>query len=306
MAVTRDIVNKDNLDNYVSVLLGLRYIVNGLQDFVTDKLRNKQMEIKQKCTLGRCQLNCSRKFGKSFSRWCDTCKHWKLELHPLNRFFTHWDHIKWNKIDSIDFSQSFEEMGTVFVRDLYPFRRGVLKDFGALLSLIRNATLFNINSQTIDEMLRIRNSYCAHNYSAELHEQDKNICLDVFVRFLKIPEINFTKSGKNALHCIETLRLCPGLPNNILQTQEGRLALIDIRNEIHNGSFDRNIIYLEGKLEERLQQVTGLLNKNKKHFSCLRPSPKTWKLLFMPVYFFICLSYWYVSNPPVKESPKST
>ncbi|CAG2201362.1 unnamed protein product [Mytilus edulis] len=180
MAVTRDIVNKDNLDNYVSVLLGLRYIVNGLQDFVTDKLRNKQMEIKQKCTLGRCQLNCSRKYQK----------------------------------------------------------------------------------------------------------------------------INFTKSGKNALHCIETLRLCPGLPNNILQTQEGRLALIDIRNEIHNGSIDRNIIYLEAKLEERLQQMTGLLNKNKKHFSCLRPSPKNMEAAVHASVFFHMFILLVCFKSTSKESPK--
>ncbi|VDI83508.1 Hypothetical predicted protein [Mytilus galloprovincialis] len=304
MADTEDIVNKDKLDNYVSVLLGLRYMVNGLQDFITEKLRFKQMEIEQKYTLGRCQLNCSRKFGKSFAKWCDTCKHWKLELHLLNRYSKHWDYIKWNKIDSIDFPQSFEEMGKVFVKEFYSVRHGVLKDFSALLSLIRNATLFNVNSQTIDEMLRIRNSYCAHNYSAELHEQDKNICLNVFVRFLKMPEINCTKSGKNALHCIETLRLCHGLPENILQKQEGRLALIDIRNEIHNSSIDRNIIISGGKLDERLQQVTGLLNKRRKYYLYLGPSSKTMKLLVIPLYFFICLSYWYVFYPSAKEIPK--
>lgn len=86
--------NTEKLDNFISVLFGLKYIVIGLQDLVMDRLKLKHMEIQQKCTIGNCHQNCSRKFGKSFIKWCGTCKYWKLELHRLIRYSSHWDQIQ--------------------------------------------------------------------------------------------------------------------------------------------------------------------------------------------------------------------
>lgn len=301
MAHIGEIVNKEKLDNYISVLLGLRFMVNGLQNFVKSRLDLKKLEIQQKCTTGFCQLNCSRKFGKSFIKWCETCKYWKSELQPLNRYSTHWDQIKWNKIDSIDFPQSIEEIANVFVRDFHAVRQGVLSDFNALMSLIRNSTLFNISITEIDDILRIRNSYCAHNYSAELHEPERNICLNVFVRFLKNPEINCTESGKDALHCIEILRLSNGLPERFLQQPEGRLVLFDVLNELHNDEMDQAITVSDGTLEKRLQEITRILNKRRRYTLYLGMSPKTMKLIVRQLVFFICMTYWYFTNLSSKE-----
>lgn len=262
-----DFVNRGKLDNHVSVLLGLRYMVNGLQDFVTKKLRSKQTELKQKCTqLGRCQQNCSSIFGESIKKWCDTCKFWKSELLNLHQqsYSRNPLRIKWNKINSISFPRSLEEIAKVFVKDFQAVRESVLLDFGALMSLIRNATLFDISTQTIDEILRIRNNCSAHNYSVELHESEKNICLGVFVRFLKIPEIFCTKNGKKALDRIRTLQSSHGLPESILQKADGRLALNYIHNELNHGNMDQNRICSDGKLQERLQEIMNILNKRRK------------------------------------------
>lgn len=301
MAHIGEIVNKEKLDNYISVLLGLRFMVNGLQNFVKSRLDLKKLEIQQKCTTGFCQLNCSRKFGKSFIKWCETCKYWKSELQPFNRHLTHWDQIKWHKIDSIDFPQSIEEIANIFVKDFHAVRQGVLSDFNALMSLIRNSTLFNISITEIDDILRIRNSYCAHNYSAELHEPERNICLNVFVRFLKNPEINCTESGKDALHCIEILRLSNGLPERFLQQPEGRLVLFDVLNELHNDEMDQAITVSDGTLEKRLQEITRILNKRRRYTLYLGMSPKTMKLIVRQLVFFICMTYWYFTNLSSKE-----
>ncbi|CAC5384593.1 unnamed protein product [Mytilus coruscus] len=76
MAHIGEIVNKEKLDNYISVLLGLRFMVSGLQEFVKSRLELKKLEIQPKCTTGCCQLNCSRKFGCLSMRFKDD---WNLD-----------------------------------------------------------------------------------------------------------------------------------------------------------------------------------------------------------------------------------
>ncbi|CAG2189085.1 unnamed protein product [Mytilus edulis] len=303
-----EIVNKEKLDNYVSVQLGLRYMVNGLQDYVTKQLHSKQTELKQKCALVHCTLNCSSIFGESTKKWCATCKYWKSELLNLYEqcHSPYPFRIKWNKINSISFPQSLEEIAKVFIKDFHAVRHSVLLDLGALMSLIRNATLFDISSQTIDEILHIRNNCCAHNYLVELHEAERNICLDVFIRFLKIPEIICTDSGKNALNRIETLHQSHGLPERILQQPDGRRALEEIRNEHHNGDMDQNSIYSDENLQERLDEITKILNERRKYHFYLGPSPKTMKHSVIQLIFLICFTYWYLSSTPSKESLQGT
>ncbi|VDI13001.1 Hypothetical predicted protein [Mytilus galloprovincialis] len=317
-------VNIEKLDNFISVCLGLKYIMIGLQDLVIDKLKLKHMEIQQKCTIGNCHQNCSRKFGKSFIKWCGTCKYWKLELHRFIRYSSHWDQIQWNKIDSINFPQSIEEIAKIFVKNFHSVGDGVFGDFSALMSLISNTTLFNISSTEINEILRIRHSYFTHNYSAELNEQEKKFCFIVFKRFLNNLEMNCTKSGKNLLHCIEALRSSQGLPNHILLKPEGRRALSSVREDVHYDNIDRNIIYSNTnrnirysnrdriniysnrKLEERLQQITDLLNKSGRYYIYFGPLSKTMRMILIQLYFIISLFYLYLSVPSTKEKPKGT
>lgn len=123
-----------------------------------DRLKLKHLEILQKCTIEYCHQNCSRKFGKSFIKWCGTCTYWKLELHRITKYSSHWDQIQWNKINSIIFPNSIEEMAKVFVKNFHTFRQGVFGDLSALMSIISNTTLFNISSTEIKELLQIRDS----------------------------------------------------------------------------------------------------------------------------------------------------
>lgn len=197
-------------------------------------------------------------------------------------------------------------MAKTFVKHSHSVRNGVFGDFSALMSLISNTTLFNISSTEINEILRVRNSYFAHNYSVELNEQEKNICFSVFKRFLNIPEINRTKSGKNSLHCIEALRLSQGLPKRILQKPEGRRVLISVREDVHCDNIDHNIIYSNRKLEERLQQVIGLLNESRRYYIYFHPSSKTMMMIAILLYVIIYISYWYVWIQSTKEKPKGT
>lgn len=76
-------------DNFMSVAFGLKVTVRGLQDFVAEYLKTTHRDIYVKCSLGSCKLDCSRKFGRVFGRWCTVCLDWKNELHKLNRFKNH-------------------------------------------------------------------------------------------------------------------------------------------------------------------------------------------------------------------------
>ncbi|XP_071178055.1 protein TANC2-like [Mytilus edulis] len=79
------------------------------------------------------------------------------------------------------------------------------------------------------------------------------------------------------------------------------MALIGVRVESQYGD-DRNIVYSNEKLERRLEHVTDLLNKRRKYHLYLGPSSKTMKLIVTQLYFFICLTYCYISNPSAKEN----
>ncbi|XP_071129619.1 protein TANC2-like [Mytilus edulis] len=152
--------NIQQFDNFMSVAFGLKITIEGLHDFVADSLKTTHRDIYVKFSLGNCNVDCSRKFGREFGRWCTVCLDWKKELHKLNRFKTHWERINWKDIDTVDFPRSFEEMLKVFVQDFKSVRQGqLLQDLGALMSLFKNMKIYNvmISDQTIGNVQRTRN-----------------------------------------------------------------------------------------------------------------------------------------------------
>ncbi|CAG2248702.1 unnamed protein product [Mytilus edulis] len=188
-------------DNFISVAFGMKITVDGLQDFVSESLITTHREIYKKFSLGNCMLNCSRKYGHAFGKWCTVCIDWKNDLKKLNRYKNHWDRINWKEIDTIDFPHSFEEMAKVFVQDFKSVRQEVLKDLGALMSLFKNLKKYNgmFSDQTIDNVKRIRNKNFAHNYTVFLHEVEKTQSIDILITLLRVPEIRTTESSKKPL-----------------------------------------------------------------------------------------------------------
>lgn len=234
MADHIETVDPEMLNNFVSVALGLRFTVEGLQDVVVDSMAAVHHNILTNITAGVCTNNCSRQYGRSFHRWCTICRSWKEQLHKLSRNKNHWDRIKWDKIDIVDFVQqtvfSYESMAGVFVRDGHLVRQGIFQDLGAILSLFNNMKSFTIDTNIIADVQRTRNIDYAHNYKATLHRIDKEKCLDSMIKLLKVPEIRCKPSAKTSIGLLEELRSSDGIPTRILQHPTSEQALVLIRN----------------------------------------------------------------------------
>lgn len=224
--------NGDLNDNYISVAFALKFTVDGLQDFVHGNLRTLHQNIYVNCAVGQCHHNCSRRYGNTFSRWCTTCQSWKKELHQLNRHRKHWDNIKWNKLDTIDFPFSYEEASKVFVQDFTSVRQGVLEDFCALMSLCRNLKMFNIiiNDNLIADIQRSRNTLYAHNHLLIVHDVDKSQCFNYCIGLLKIPDIACTQSSKIYLNILEEMKMSKKLPKRIFENKNVQNIVAIIQN----------------------------------------------------------------------------
>ena len=234
MADHIETVEPEMLDNFVSVALGLRFTVEGLQDAVVDSMATVHHNILTTIPVGVCTKNCSRNYGCSFNQWCNICRSWKEQLHKLCRHKNQWDRIKWDKIDIVDFVHqtvySYESMAAVFVQDAHIVRQGIFQDLGAILSLFENMKSFTIDRNIITDVQRIRNQYYGHNYKATLHRIEKEKCLDSMMKLLKVPEILRKQSSKIALGLLEELRLSDGIPTRVLQHPTSEQALVSIRN----------------------------------------------------------------------------
>jgi hypothetical protein len=227
-------VDPEILNNFVSVALGLRFTVEGLQDVIVDSMATVHHNILTNIAAGVCTENCSRQHGRAFKRWCNICRSWKEQLHKLCRHKNQWDRMKWEKIDIVDFVHktvySYESMAAVFVRDAHLVGQGIFQDLGAILSLFNNMTSFTIDSNIIADVQRTRNLHFAHNYKATLHRIDKEKCLDSMIKLLKVPEILCKPSAKSAIGLLEELRSSDGIPTHILQHPTSEQALVLIRN----------------------------------------------------------------------------
>ncbi|CAG2254864.1 unnamed protein product [Mytilus edulis] len=229
-------IDKKKIDNFLSVALGLKFCISGLQDFILDTMETLHQNILQQIPIGFCNINCSRKYGNGFSRWCNICRSWKDELHKLCRYKKQWDKINWKEIDTIDFPHStpdsYEAISKVFVRNVHQFRQGIYQDLGAIMSLFMNMKTFSIDNQILIDIQRHRNDSFAHNYKVSVGETEKRLCLQSFIRILKVPNIFCKESSKVALSLLESLASSEGVPTCHLQRQAARETLILVRDGI--------------------------------------------------------------------------
>ncbi|CAC5387351.1 unnamed protein product [Mytilus coruscus] len=236
-------INSEHLENFKSVAVALKFTVDGLQDFVHGHLRSLHQNIYRKCSVGQCKVNCSRRYGNEFSRWCNTCRTWKKELHQFNRYRKHWDKIKWSKLDTMDFPFSYEEVAKVFVQDFSHVRQGVLKDLSAVMSLFRNLKIFSciINDILLADIQRLRNIYFAHNYDVALHDVEKSQCFNCFIALLKIQDIECTQSSKAALNLLEEMKTSRTIPERILRKPDVQYTIAVIQNVECGETFDNSM-----------------------------------------------------------------
>lgn len=192
------IPDHDQFDNYISVLIGLSVTVDGLQEYVKTSLQTLLKEIQDRHKAKpRCSKNCSRKFGQKFKDWCNTCSAWKYDLEGHKR--NDYQKTFWKGIDSLDWSKSFEEVGKVYLKDIYPMLHGTFHDLGSILSLFRNCSIFKIDIQVVKDVGQYRNNYFAHNFTLMVSTVDKLKCLNCLTQLFRVSEIMKTKDGKLAL-----------------------------------------------------------------------------------------------------------
>ncbi|VDI10522.1 Hypothetical predicted protein [Mytilus galloprovincialis] len=230
-------IEKNKLDNFISVALGLKFCVSGLQDFILDTMETIHQNILQQIPVGsKCTINCSRQHGNDFSQWCNICRAWKAELHKLCRCENQWKKIKWKEIDTIDFPHStpdsYEAISKMFVRDARQFRQGIFQDLGAIISLFMNMTIFAIDDLVVKDIQRYRNHSFAHNYRISVDETEKKLCLQSFIRILKVQNIYRKESAKTAVELLGELLSTEGIPARLLHHQAARETLILVRESI--------------------------------------------------------------------------
>ena len=255
-------VDRQKLNNLMSVALGLSFAVAGSQDFILDSMAIEHQKILQNIPGGKCTKNCSRQYGRAFNRWCNICLSWKEQLHKLCRYKNQWERIKWEKVDIVDFVHqtvySYESMAAVFVRDPHSVRQRIFQDLSAIMSLLTNMKSFTIDTRIISDVQRTRNQYYAHNYTAMIHHVEKEQCLDSLINLLKVPEILCKQSAKSALGLLEEVKSSDEIPTHMLQNPTSQQALVLIRNsfeETSNRSQDTALISINSNIIERIEEL---------------------------------------------------
>jgi hypothetical protein len=251
------------------VAFGLSVTVDSLQEYIQKILQNLQQEIKGKCkTIPRCNVNCNRKFEPNSLQWCQTCHVWKLELEKHKRNAN--QNTFWKKINSIDFSQSLEEISKVYVKDLYCLPGGALRDLRSILSLFRNCDSFCIDNQLVGCIHETRNRYFAHNYDLKIHTVDKSRCITFLIKLLQAAAISTTKSAQRALPKLSNLLITESITAEIAQNAKDTLAIqMHVKHMDNHEEAKRELeqVYVRMLHENRKKKPLGLCLRNFLGFS---------------------------------------
>lgn len=203
--IAKIIPDHDQLNNYISVYIGLCVTVDGLQEYVKTSLQTLLKEIQERHkAIPRCNKNCSRNWGRKFGNWCKACLAWKCDLERHIRYNNH--RTIWGSIDSIHWSNSFEEVGKVYLKDIHSTVRVTFHDLGSILSLFRNCSIFKINIQVVKDVGHCRNNYLAHNYTRKVSTVDKQTCFNNLTQLFRESEIMKTNDGQLALNDLTRLQ----------------------------------------------------------------------------------------------------
>ena len=314
MADHIETVDPEILNNFVSVALGLRFTVEGLQDVIVDSMATVHHNILTNIAAGVCTQNCSRQYGRAFKRWCNICRSWKKQLFQLCRHENQWDRMIWENIDIVDFVHqtvySYESMAAVFVRDAHLVGQGIFQDLGAILSLFNNMTSFTIDSNIIADVQRTRNRHFAHNYKVTLHRIDKEKGLDSMIKLLKVPEILCKPSAKSAIGLLEELRSSDGIPTRILQHPTSEQALVLIRNNFVPTTqcqspgetlipVDNNTSILE-RIDELISNAVVIKRNERSKFIPIMKTNFTY-FIYAIVILVICMIFGQLIQPSQKQ-----
>lgn len=281
-------IDLQNLDNFISVALGLKIFVYGIQDFILDSIAIEHKHILQHTLGGVCIINCSRKYGQNVHKWCAKCRSWRDQLQRVFRYKEHWNRVNWKEINTMDFSHStpdsFEEIAKVFVCDLKAGKQGIFQDVSAIMSIFSNMNIFNIDDQIIADVERAHDKCFANNYSVTLDSDVKLSCLNCLIRLLKRPEIISKEKSKLAVRLLEVLRshtLSDAVSNRLLEYTH-TLALVRnsyeqtvlrgdsenpvliSANELFQRRIDELIKYIPRERRKRKRNDEPLLNIVKK------------------------------------------
>lgn len=243
----------NKFDNYISICIGLHLLTTGIKDFVVDHVQASHTTLYTKCASGTCtNRSCSKKF-KMLKDWCQSCSLWKAELKKLKSDeYRHWNSINWSQLSSSDWPQSIEEMAKVFVKNIsINFRHGVFQDIGAVMSILTNMNIFALDKTTMKEIIRIRNDYYGHNYTAGIHDADKNIFFDRILHFIRLPAIRGYQSAIECTLALEELKNTKNLSQKLLQKLLDNNGLHDVRDVLLNNvpridSRERAIVVQDG------------------------------------------------------------
>ena len=310
MADHIETVEPEMINNFLSVALGLRFTVEGLQDFILDSMKIEHRNILQNVSGGKCTTNCSRQFGRAFHQWCNTCRSWKDQLHKLCQHKNQQHKIQWENIDIVDFVHqtvdSYGSMAAVFVWDQSSVEQGIFQDLGAILSLFNNMTSFTIDRNIIRDVRKDRNKHYAHNYKATLHRIEKEKCLNSMIKLLKVPEILCKQSAKIALGLLTELRSSNGIPTRILQHPTSEQALVLIRNSFVPGealipvqAVDNNTSIIE-RIDELINNAVVIkMNERSKFIPRMNTINPCY--IYVIVILAICMIFDQLMQPSQKQ-----
>ena len=176
-----DILHKKEI-NYFILSRGLFFIASILKDYTEAGVINLHQRISRKLqNLTPCQnKRCSKRYGRDFLQWCQTCQQWREELLEAHSDKNKFESICWNDTESWKWPQDCRTITALFLKSGYVKTVSDLNfaDLSTALSLWENCNEFLIGDNIIQKLRDMRNS---HAHPAKMEVEDSELTQNFLV-----------------------------------------------------------------------------------------------------------------------------
>ena len=196
--------------NYFILARGFFYISSNLKSYTEAGVINLHQRISRKLQhLTPCQnRQCSRRCGRDFLQWCQTCQQWREELLKANSNKNALESICWKNTESWKWPQDYRTLATLFLINVYRKKVSNINfaDLSTALSLWVNCSEFLIGKNIIQKLRDMRNSH-AHPSRMEVEEWELTQNFYVFSTLLHEGALSGFIDRDKALRELDMIRV---------------------------------------------------------------------------------------------------
>ena len=280
--------------NYFILSRGLFFIASTLKDYTEAGVLNLHQRISRKLqNLTPCQnKRCSKRCGRDFLQWCQTCQQWREELLEAHSDKKRFESICWKSTESWNWPQDYRTITTLFLTSGYVKTVPDLNfgDLSTALSLWENCNEFLIAPNIIQRLRGMRNSH-AHPTKMEVEDSELTQNFLVFSTLLHQGALSRFIERDKSLRELDMIRVSTevdmGTVKQVLREVSDTIEAVQSDFQI-NSERQKNLQLQQTHVLQALDSIKLKLKKEKRN--------KNVAIFIICIVFTLVIAFFFLNN----------